>query len=98
MSYSDYESLNTEITNGQLEMNVTQIDTYKLMDALRFLATEIQNLKIQMDISSSDISFLQSQIHTLQNENNEYKYLFKAISKDYPEVVFSKPHLFDTPE
>lgn len=93
MYYYDSTSLQNELNCGQFETCQKQLDSYKVIEALNFLISEVDNLKSESSLKV-DIVYLEQEISELKKELANYRYLFKAISKDYPEIVISKPELF----
>lgn len=92
--YNDFNTLRTELDNGLFEQNIPSIDTYKVVDSLKFLVEKVAELETEIKVTEANLSFAENISYKLQKEVLDFKELFRMIAKDYPEIVLSKPHLF----
>jgi len=67
-------------------------------NTIELLVEEVNILKNKVDIQATDIYYLNQKLVNMSKMLMDYNYLFKTISKDYPELVLAKPEIFLTSE
>jgi len=93
--FYDIYGLENSLNNGEFEfVGSPQLDTYKLLEALKFLTAKVRDMESQQLAMQTDLINSQSETHKLQEELETHKTIIRKIGKDYPEIVIAKPHFF----
>lgn len=96
--FNDTYSLEYELQNGSFEFQGPQLDTYKLIEALKFLTKKISELEGQQLSQQTEAinqqSIMYSENELLRNELKDCKDIIRKMGRDYPELIIAKPHFF----
>lgn len=92
--FYDIYSLETALINGEFEYSQPQLDSYKLIEAIKFLTTKVRDMESQQLAMQTDFINSQTELFKLQEQLDEHKELIRKMGKDYPELVFSNPKFY----
>lgn len=92
--FYDVYSLENSLNIGEFENSMPQLDNYKLIEALKFLTIKVKELEFQYLNTQTELTTIQAENGELKAQVKEHKSIIKKVAKDYPEIVFAKPHFF----
>ena len=94
--FYDIYSLENSLMNNEFEHSIQQFDTYKLIEALKFLTQKVKDLEAQTLVQQTEQLNQQSEYFKLQENYAECKHILRKMSKDYPELVIANPKFFSS--